>query len=71
MGDNHTLDDSGLPECYPSSFDVHLSAKEIQSWREGKGWERIQAPDCCIDAGKQMYVRCDLLAHHCTNTDNM
>ena len=52
MGDNHTFDDSGLTECYPSGFDVHLSAEEIQSWSEEKGWERIQTLDCCINARK-------------------
>ena len=57
MGDNYSFNDSGLPECYPPGFDVHLPAEEIQPWSEGEGWERIQAPDRRVDVREQVYVR--------------
>ena len=57
MGDNHTFDDSSLSECYPFGFDVHIPAEKVQSWCKRKGWERVQAPDCCFNAREQMYIR--------------
>lgn len=71
MGDNHTFDDSGLSERYPSGFDVHLPTEEIQSWSEGEGWERVQTSDRCIDAREQMYVCFAVNAFYCTMADNL